>query len=639
MVNNSFKEKISKYFKKYFAKLLPYAKILILILILLSSIYLLERFILYNIIYYVLYLILYLLRLEKYNIFSLGYESFILLIYLHILLARVIILSVVFIQGGFFKRLLVHDQYYSFINSICDYAKYIIEDLGENNYNDFEYFINKFKILKISLDNIKLKQLNLQIPELYFENFLNDVLTKYNNYQNNTSEEENLKNLIESLKIFSNIIKIFPSYSIIQKLFSFNYIQSLMLMEEYMMISFETHSIEKRNINKDFDIYILSPKYKTQNDKTLAIFCNQNAICCEFYSVSKDNIYYYLTHLNCTVILWNYKGFGLRKGFTTFGNIDKDVDIFSNYIKNNFNDYKIIIHGCSIGGYSSIKLTQKISLFNENVALICDRTFGDIKNFAEVLKYHRILTFLYDVIFPKIFFKHRNIENYIDLPYDKKLILFDTNDEIIYYNPASLVFNITKKYYKDIIKPKLSKYKQYLTLIKNSNKLSEKLKQLAVTCNDKGFDENGRIFIQHLYNYINSIEEFFMFFIIFGFPFNRFKEINPNINKFENVYTKIPNMFKKFTENNNMIDKEISDILRAFNLLFVKLNLNNDIKDDDIFNLNYDNNNNFFLEKNHKIELRKYFGYIHRIQCGHNGKLKDNDFRIIKEFLKNNNII
>ena len=638
MVNNLFKEKISKYFKKYFAKLLPYAKILIVILILLASIYILERFILYNIIYYALYIILHLLRLEKYNIVSLGYESFILLIYLHILVARVIILSVVFIQGGIFKRLLVHDQYYSFINSICEYAKYIIEDLGENNYNDFEYFMNKFRILKIGLDKIKLKQINLQIPELYFENFLNDVLEKYNNYQNNTSEE-NLKNLIESLKIFSNIIKKFPSYSFIQKLFSFNYNQPLMLMEEYMMNSFETHSIEKRNINKDFDIYILSPKHKTQYNKTLAIFCNQNAICTEFYSVSKDNIYYYLTQLNCTIILWNYKGFGLRKGFTTFGNIDKDVDIFSNYIKNNYNDYKIIIHGCSIGGYSSIKLTKKISLFNENVALICDRTFGDIKNFAEVLKYRGILTFLYNVIFPKFYFKYRNIENYIDLPYDKKLIVFDENDEIIKYNPASLVFNITKKYYKDIIKPKLSQYKRYFRIIKNSNKFSEKLKQLAVTCNDKNFDENGRIFIQHLYHYINSIEEFFMFFIIFGFPFNRFKEISPYINKFERVYSNIPNMFKKFTENNNMIDKEISDILRAFNFLFVKLNLKSEIKDDDIFNLNYDNNNNFFLEKDHLIELKTYFGCIHRIQCGHNGKLKDNDFRIIKEFLKINNII
>ena len=639
MMNYLFKEKISKYFQKYFPKLVSCAKILLLILILLSSIYLLERFILYNIIYYLLYIILYLFGLEKYNFFSLGHESFFLLIYLHILLARVIILSIVFIQGGIFKKILVHDQYYSFINAMCDYAKYIIEDLSENNYNDFEYFMNKFKILKISYDNIKVKKINLEIPELYFENHLNDVLEKYNNYEKSISKEENLKNLIESLKIFSDIIKIFPSYTIIQKLFSFNYIQSLMLMEEYMMISFETHSIEKRNINKDFDIYILSPKYKTQNNKTLAIFCNQNAICCELYSISKDNIYYYLTHLNCTIILWNYKGFGLRKGFTTFGNIDKDVDIFSNYIKNNYNDYKIIIHGCSIGGYSSIKLTKKISLFNDNVSLICDRTFGDIKNFAESLKYHGILTFFYNIIFPKFFFKYRNIENYISLPYDKKLILFDQGDEIIHYNPASLVFNITKKYYIDVIKPKLSKYKRYLTLIKNSYKFSEKLRQLAVTCNDKSFDENGRIFIQHLYHYINSIEDFLMFFIIFGFPFNRFKEINPNINKFESLYTNIPNMFKKFTENNYMIDKEISDILQAFNFLFVKLNLNSEINDDDIFNLKYDNKNNFFVGKNKLIELKQYFGYVHRIHCGHNGKIKDNDFIIIKEFLKNNNII
>jgi hypothetical protein len=132
-------------------------------------------------------------------------------------------------------------------------------------------------------------------------------------------------------------------------------------MEQYMMNSFITHSVRKININKDFDIYLISPKIENKiGNKILSIFCNQNALCCEFYAISKDNIDYYLYKLNCTIIIWNYKGFGLRKGYTTFSSIDKDVNILSNYIKNNFNKYKIIIHGCSIGGYSSIKLTEKL---------------------------------------------------------------------------------------------------------------------------------------------------------------------------------------------------------------------------------------------------------------------------------------
>ena len=78
--------------------------------------------------------------------------------------------------------------------------------------------------------------------------------------------------------------------------------------------------------------------------------------------------------MNCTIILWNYTGFGLRKGLTTFGNTDKDVEKLSKYIKNNFKKYKIIIHGCSIGGYSSIKLAQKLISFND-IVLISQHIF------------------------------------------------------------------------------------------------------------------------------------------------------------------------------------------------------------------------------------------------------------------------
>jgi hypothetical protein len=41
--------------------------------------------------------------------------------------------------------------------------------------------------------------------------------------------------------------------------------------------------------------------------------------------------------------LWNYKGFGTRKGFPSFASIDKDVEDLKNYIIKNFYDYKIII--------------------------------------------------------------------------------------------------------------------------------------------------------------------------------------------------------------------------------------------------------------------------------------------------------
>ena len=130
-----------------------------------------------------------------------------------------------------------------------------------------------------------------------------------------------------------------------------------------------------------------------------------------------------------------------------------------------------------------------------------------------------------------------------------------------------------------------------------------------------------------------------MFFIIFGFPFNRTKEINPKLDKFKNEYTKIPIIFKQFLDKNkDFIEKEIIDIILAFNFLYTKINLNTEISDEDILNLKYEKNN-INIEQNHIKELKKYFGNVHRITCGHNGKLKEYDYTIIKEFLKNNNFI
>ena len=538
MENNSTIGKIYKIYRQHYKKILFFSKILLAIILFILLLYLLERYLLYNIIYSLLLFISHIFHLEKYNIFSIKFESIFLLIYFHILLIRLIVLSIVFIQGGLFKKILVSEQFNSFIITIHDLIHQTINSLALNKLNEFEYFMNQLDILKKSIENIKIKKSDWKINNYDFENDLNNSCVLYYIYKANNSSE-NLENLIEALKTLYNNIEKFPALPIYKKIFFPNYEDSLLLMEQYMMNSFITHSVQKININKDFDIYLISPKIENKiGNKILSIFCNQNALCCEFYSITKDNIDYYLHKLNCTIIIWNYKGFGLRKGYTTFSSIDKDVNILSNYIKNNFNKYKIIIHGCSIGGYSSIKLTQKLLNELNDVILISDRTFGDIKSIVHSLNFHEILDIIYAIIFPKWYFKYSNIDNYININHDKKLILFDASDEIIKYNPASLVFNITKRFYNDIIKPKLNIYNKYFSLIMNSPKLKENLKQLAIDCNEENFDNNGRIFIQHLSYFINTIEEFFMFFIIFGFPFNRNKEINPKLDKFKNEFQK-----------------------------------------------------------------------------------------------------
>jgi len=118
-------DKLKKYYinhKKYFL----YRLILLITIIILIILYLLERYIIYNIIYY-------LLNLFHINLFPLKIESIFLSIYLHMIFARLIILSIIFPQGGFFKKYIVFDEFCSFIGLIQDY---IIKCAKQINYND-----------------------------------------------------------------------------------------------------------------------------------------------------------------------------------------------------------------------------------------------------------------------------------------------------------------------------------------------------------------------------------------------------------------------------------------------------------------------------------------------------------------------
>ena len=468
----------------------------------------------------------------------------------------------------------------------------------------------------------------------------NDLFSKYDNYIVNRNPEIK-KQLMKTINNFSLKINEYANFSLFYSLYYFKYTESLIMMEEYMINNFETHIVEKINIDKEFDIYILSPKETKNEKKNLAIYCNQNALCCENYAIGHDNINLYLYDLNCTIILWNYMGFGLRKGMTTFAKIDKDINILCKYINNSFKDYNIIIHGCSIGGYSSIKLTQKLSKNIKNVVLIADRTYGDIDKIVLSLMYGKILKIIYNLLFPKFYYHSNNIDNYVSVPENKKLILFDANDEIIQYNPASLVYNLTKKYYNDIIKPKLIKYIEYKKLIENPIALYDELKKLAGEFMDKNFDQNYQIFIQHLFKDINSIEEFFMFFIVFGYPFNRFKEISYNKPKFNKTYLDIPKIFINFVNKYKInFSSKLLELIKIFNYLFVKINLKTEINDNDIIQFNYEENNDklFYFNDSFDNELHKYLGCVHRIQCGHNGKLKDKNINEIIGFLLKNQI-
>ena len=630
-------DKFKQIYQKY-KTILFFLLFIILSLFILFLLYLLERYIIYNIIYYSLYTLLKILKIEHMNIFSIKFESILIDIYLHLIFSRLIIISVIFIQGGFFKKYSLFDFFCSFTDLISQYASDAVENIKLDNFNKIETLINKLE--KFKLKNSDIKNINY----LQIEENLNNISEQYEKYKNNNDSNEQRQNLKNAVNALSNKLVNFNEISIIDFLFTFKYTESLIYMENYMINGFfTTHNVKKINIGKNFDIYLLSPKNISKYNNILTVFCNQNGACCEFYPIYPTNIYYYLYNLNCNIIIWNYKGFGLRKGFTTFGNIDKDINILSNYIKDNFAKNKIIIHGCSIGGYSSIKLTQKLSSFNdikENVVLICDRTFSDIKKIVQSYDYSFILNIIYNIIFPSCFYKYSNIENYLSLPSNKKLILFDEKDDEIKYNPASLIYNLTKKYYNEKVIPCLSKYKEYSTIFKNLNNISD-------IKTEKDFVDVSAKFMKKLNKYINNnkLEEFFMYFIIFRYPFNKYKEINIESNSFNENYINIPFTMKKIIEKNkNKISDKLLEFISDINFLFTKFNLNCNLNDNDIRKMNYDDNDNkkeeiFNMEQSRIDSLKKYFGFVRRIFCGHDGKIDDDDFSFIKKFLKYNKFI
>ena len=135
--------------------------------------------------------------------------------------------------------------------------------------------MNQLDILKKSIENIKIKKSDWKINNHDFENDLNNSFVLYYIYKTNNSSE-NLENLVEALKTLYNNFEKFPALPIYKKIFFPNYEDSLLLMEQYMMNSFITHSVRKININKDFDIYLISPKIENKiGNKILSIFCNQ----------------------------------------------------------------------------------------------------------------------------------------------------------------------------------------------------------------------------------------------------------------------------------------------------------------------------------------------------------------------------
>ena len=603
----------------------------------------------YTPIYFFLKLLLVILNIySEQNKIYILILSVIIVIILHILVIKIIIISLIFLSGGLFARFTFYGSFKTFINQQIEFTERSIESLyfsfDDNSKNDLFFSISKITSFHKAYNYLK-NQNNptFEIKQLQFGEYLNNIIFQYNKYKEGNFEQDKIKNdLINQLKLYQKNLKPYTNFSFIDILIKFNYYNSLKLFNELLLYSFEGRNCNNINISKDFNIYIISPEIKNPEIKTLIIFCTQNAFNIELFSFLQDNIKFYINIKEITIIIWNYKGFGLRKGFPSFNSIDKDVDILKEYINNNYKGYKLIIHGISIGGYPSIKLA-KVFNDNKNVCLIVDRTYIDIDYIAEsIIKNGKKI---YNLLFPKFLYKSDNLQNYIDVPIGNKIILYDENDKIINYSESSLIYYLTLKYYKEIILPKISKYKQYTELIKffseDSKDLIIDVRRIKQNNSSTKLDEKTHIFINNLSQNMKSLDKFLMYFLIFGYPFNLFKEINYDKIIFAKNYISLPEIMKNIYENyKNKFSKKLINFIAEINFLFIKCNLIIPFSDEEIISFSYNNDNNdFILQEGFQENLMNYFGYVHRVFCGHNGTLDSNDEKYLKKYFELNGFI
>ena len=134
----------------------------------------------------------------------------------------------------------------------------------------------------------------------------------------------------------------------------------------------------------------------------------------------------------------------------------------------------------------------------------------------------------------------------------------------------------------------------------------------------------------------NDMEQFLMFFLVFGYPFNINKEIFYDKTIFAKYYIDIPLIFKNIYEENKInFNTNLFDFFSALNFLFIKSNLSIPFNDKEIIGFKFNNDEKEFnLQKNFNESLLKYFGFVHRIFCEHNGTWNNNDELYLQKFLE-----
>ena len=475
----------------------------------------------------------------------------------------------------------------------------------------------------------------------------------YNYFFNDTFCSINLFKTIFNLKFKEKSNKFITSDN---KIIDFTIIDSKKLIKEISnSIPFKMNNKNKKeneclgdNLSKIEDennsttnLSNLSNNHNINKKRNLIIFSNPNSMIYEFFTPEKYFFYY---EGGCDILFWNYRGYGLSEGHSTFDNNQKDIlELFDELKKMNKWE-KFGVHGYSIGGISATYLAK-----NRNIdLLISDRNFSSVSGIAESYPFGEIMKYCC-----KFFLLDRvsNEQNYLFTKNIKccKIILCDPCDEVV-VNNGSVKSSISKYIINNCITD--NKYENILEFIlkkEKNNFINSLLNIMNFLDNNCHLKEN--VFIQYLNNFFDCfiygsedlinfrnysnkrlkiliIHNFFNNFIIWGTKNNDEKE--------KNVY---------FNTNNNIFYLD-----KAINILNLMANMENHL-----LKLTQNNSNNSILIdveiiKNGIIKIKNEIkkisfsknirkGFLIRLNCGHNTIFSGKEENTVIEILENNNFL
>ncbi|CAI5721662.1 unnamed protein product [Hyaloperonospora brassicae] len=157
--------------------------------------------------------------------------------------------------------------------------------------------------------------------------------------------------------------------------------------------------------------------------RPVVMLCNPNGGLYEFHHLHMDWIRFYTAHLDCHVLVYNYRGYGRCKGSPSPAMHNFDGLAIVSYLKTERGFGQIAVHGESLGG---LVATYVASMSPHVNVLIADRTFATVPALAQRM----IARWAGTLVDWVMRWDTDNVQKYLDATC-AKLLCSDPSDEII----------------------------------------------------------------------------------------------------------------------------------------------------------------------------------------------------------------